>query len=299
MSDFTPRPIRLSVTRRWYQENFIAHRNHHLLSDETRQRILYSAPTGSGKSFMFLDALGSDPFGWGITNRLEIVADMLKKCGEDVSELSTAALVDLAYEYRISTPIRYRNMLKNGEVPFLPWRLYVDEAHHLLADTGKDIQAFLPAVSIAGLTATPFRGTPRGTAEFLAGWDRVVTILDIPTAAEQGIMTIPEITIWPLVDDDEILVVAGEFSATSAGDMGITRNRELCQQIVRTNWVNRSSTDSDMPFMWDKPTIFAVSTREQANDLRQQCEYHVIPTATVTQETSREDRQRIFADCVN
>lgn len=308
MSDFAPMPIKLSVSRRWYQENFIAHRNHHFFNDDNKLRILYTAPTGSGKSFMFLDALGSDPFGWGITNRLEIVAGMLEKCGENVSGLNTNQLVELAWQYRITTPIRYRNALRNGDVPFLPWRLYIDEVHHDQANTFKDIYAFLPAVSVCGLTATPFRGTARSTAEFMQSWDKIVHIIDIPTAAKEKVIEIPEIEIWPLVDDDEIEISNGEFSTTNASNLNVTRSAELVQRILNANWLDthyqdvirgHNEHDSIEVPHWDKPTIFAVSSREQALDLRDRCNAANIPVTVINQESSRYQRQQAFKECVS
>ena len=140
-ASFTSRQIPPTANRRFYQQAFLEHLWSIVHEDQTSLKLLYSAPTGTGKSYMFLDALGSDPYGWGITNRLEIIAGMLEKCGEDVKNLSTNRLVELAFEYRISTPVRFRNMLAKGELPFLPWRLYIDEVHHFNADTYQDIMA--------------------------------------------------------------------------------------------------------------------------------------------------------------
>ena len=122
---FTPKTINLShFTLRVHQTAFLDHVLPRIFSDETGKKYLYSSPTGSGKSLMFLSAVARDPYAWGITPRIEIISDMLTKCGEDVTGMNTEAIVDLALQYRITTPIRMRNMLAKGTFPVEPRQIW-------------------------------------------------------------------------------------------------------------------------------------------------------------------------------
>lgn len=311
---FTPKTIDLShFTLRVHQTAFLDHVLPRIFSDETGKKYLYSSPTGSGKSLMFLSVVARDPFAWGITPRIEIIADMLAKCGEDVKGMNTEAIVDLALQYRITTPIRMRNMLAKGTFPVEPrhvWRLIVDESHHFISSSYQEILAYIPWVTVVGLTATPFRGTPKGTAEFLALWDEYTPIMNIPQAAELGFISVPNFEIWPLVDDDLITVVNGEFSAAASADATASRYTELVQRINsagmsiytgRVSYAENPETGEIAELVhrrWDVPTLFAVSTTEQANTLAEYLEYVSLPATAITQSTSRSERAEAFAACL-
>lgn len=296
---FNVRQIDLSTfTLRVHQEAFIHHVMPLMQSDETGKKYLYSSPTGSGKSLMFLSAIARDPFAWGITPRIEIIRDMLVKCGHERSEiddLSIEAVVDLALEYRVTTPIRMRNMLAKGTFPVEPqqvWRLMVDEAHHFPAETYQQIIGYIPWVTVVGLTATPFRGTPKSTADFLKMWDGYFPIMNIPQAAQLGFITVPEFAIWPLVDDDQIQIVNGEFRTESAVEATQSRYAELVARIAACRMIQPAGT-------WDIPTLFAVSSTEQANTLAEYLRNAGMPSEAVTQNTTPADRSRIFRECLN
>lgn len=303
---FTSKTIDLShFTLRVHQTAFLDHVLPRIFADETGKKYLYSSPTGSGKSLMFLSVVARDPFAWGITPRIEIIADMLVKCGEDVKGLNTEAIVDLALQYRITTPIRMRNMLAKGTFPVEPrqvWRLIVDEAHHFPASTYQELLAYIPWVTVVGLTATPFRGTPKGTAEFLDMWDEYTPIMNIPQAAELGFISVPEFEIWPLVDDDLITVVNGEFSAAASADATASRYTELVQRIESANMVRQVGymlvNDDRDRFAWNVPTLFAVSTTEQANTLAEYLNSADMPATAITQGTTRTERSLAFAACL-
>lgn len=312
MSNFTPKTINLShFTLRVHQQAFLDHVLPRIFADETEKKYLYSSPTGSGKSLMFLSVVARDPYAWGITPRIEIIADMLTKCGEDVTGMNTEAIVDLALQYRITTPIRMRNMLAKGTFPVEPrqiWRLIVDEAHHFISSSYQEILAYIPWVTVVGLTATPFRGTPKGTKEFLDMWDEYTPIMNIPQAAELGFISVPNFEIWPLVDDDLITVVNGEFSAAASADATASRYTELVQRIESAGMVRHQQVGDynslgeligDQQYSnWNVPTLFAVSTTEQAHQLAEYLWSANMPATAITQTANREERAEAFAACL-
>jgi superfamily II DNA or RNA helicase len=90
---------------------------------------------------------------------------------------------------RIVTPIRLRNRLLRGEGP-VPERLLIDEAHHDTASTWQQIHMCCQAPAV-GFTATPFRGTPRGTAAFREQWGEPVWVLTLREAIARGALVLP------------------------------------------------------------------------------------------------------------
>ena len=181
------------------------------------------------------------------------------------------------------------NIEVEGEHTYFANGVVVHNCHHSIADTYQDITAFLPGRTIFGLTATPYRGTPRSTKDFYDLWNNEVTwIITLQKAAQRGIISVPKVEIWPLIDDDLIKVVNGEFQTESIGD--VTRPHlkvvaERCRQFL---------TDSG----WDMPTLFAVPSTDLVVDLVDRLNEAGCPAVGVTQKTTRVVRNKAFADCI-
>lgn len=295
----------LTFTPHDYQELFLADAMAWVASSPSPGAgKLYSSPTGTGKSVMELMALAALPASLIITPKLEIVAGMLQKLGYPSEQLAVSAdkLADTALAERIITPIRARNLLARGEFPFAPEVLVVDEAHHDLAETYALIEAYLPHCIRIGLTATPFRGTPRGTADYLKRWgDEVTQVLTLPQAAVRGLFAVPSVEVWPLVDDDRIEVANGEFkgvAATSAVRSTLGALVEQCRTFMMCldSGYFQEVGNPDAP--WDKPTLFAVPTTDNVRDLAERLNAAGLPAAGVTQDTPRKERETLFARCV-
>src|SRR5262249_34952874 len=132
-------------------------------------RRCYAAPTGSGKSVIELAVLDALPWALLVTPRLEILAGMLQKKGVATGGLSEQALADAGLAHRITTPVRLRNRMRDGRFALQPDALLVDEVHHANALSYQELR-LLAGCPLLGWTASPYRGTPRSTAEFLAFW---------------------------------------------------------------------------------------------------------------------------------
>jgi len=264
---------------------------------------LYSSPTGTGKSIIQLTALDEIEDSILITPRLEIIAGMMEKVGERVDGLNDTELVNLSWKrYGIITPIRLRNILARGEMPFMPSVLLIDECHHDTARTYKDITMYLNGCPKVGLTATPYRGTPKGTKEFLSQWGDTINVVMqladttaddgsiIKGAVSRGFYQIPDTTIWPLLDDDMIDVANGEFKVST-----VESKLEDSYDIIVSNC---------KPFycqkmrVWDKPTIFSLPGQKAVNELHARFKRAGINTVVVTQDTKRVDRINAFTDVV-
>lgn len=250
---------------------------------------LFKSPTGTGKSFMILMIMEAVPDAIAVTPRVEIIADFLGKLGYDTEDLSDEQFLRIADSYGLFTPIRLRNLLAKGELPFLPSLLIVDECHHDLADSYQDIVMYLNGVPKVGVTATPYRGTPRDTARFLEQWGNVVhEVLTLPEACEQGYCSFPDATIWPLVDDDIIEVSNGEIKASAADKIITDRLDALVDRVKKAGFYCKRSK------CWDRATMFAFNTRNLVHAFVQRMQKEGIPVAAITDATPRKDRTAIF-----
>ena len=264
---------------RIYQELFVEHARSVLLAGGSR---LYTSPTGTGKSVMEIAlqdrllAEGANP--WLITPRLEIIEGILEKRGLETKELSEARLVDLAIQYRTSTPIRFRNALLAGEI-LPPSHLIIDEGHHTLATTYQEILCLCGGCPAVLVTATGYRGTPAGTADLRRQWGEPIEVLSLPEAVENGWLSFPTVRLEPLLDDDQVEISNGEFVVSQlehAVADTFDRVVELCPA-------------------WDRPTMFALPGRESARLLHERFGGR---TVYVDGDTSREDRRDAFRACV-
>jgi hypothetical protein len=268
-----------------YQQLLVADACEFLATAPPGARRLYAAPTGTGKSWVELEILCRFPRAWLVTPRLEIVAGMITKLGL-APPSSLDALVDLAWSHRITTPIRLRNEMLAGTGPEIE-ALIVDESHHHTAATYQqiDLMAAVPAV---GFTATPFRGTPKGTAAFLRQWGEPVWGISYPEAVARGVLAMPECRTVPLVDDDVVAVQNGEFVVQSLQDA--TQSRLDHAVSLCSGWCNKGC--------WDRPTMAALPAVATALDFTNRLLAAGLPAVCVTGDTPHGQRFGLFTACL-
>lgn len=291
-----PKPIKLSekFQPHFYQSNFLEHARQSIESSPSSWN-LYSSPTGTGKSVMQLLLMSTEPDGVLITPRVEIINGMLDKCGYNTSEWSEQQTVQVAAEHGIYTPIRLRNLLARGELSFLPRYLIVDECHHDMAQSYQDIAMYLNGPTKIGLTATPFRGTPKQTRTFHAQWnDTINTVLSVRQAIEYGFCAMPDPIVWNLLDDDKLKIVAGEFDNKQTNEALMDVMGEIVKRSSTFLTTNRGKQPA-----WDRPTMFSLPSVDTALQLKNAFDIKGIPTQVITGATPYFKRQRYFEQCVN
>jgi superfamily II DNA or RNA helicase len=269
-----------------YQEVAVADAEAFLRNAAPGDRRPYAGPTGSGKGVIEAELLRR--FGRDcliITPRVEIIRGLLDKLGHEVAALSEAEAIALADAEGIVTPIRLRNQLAACISHHRPRYLILDECHHHNAATYAEIDAMLGGVPTVGYTATPYRGTPRGTADFLERWGDVWWILTEQQAAQRGVVAVPDCRVVPLVDDDEIETSNGEIQVTRAG-AAITSRLDAVIEMCRPLVIDRK---------WDRPTMFAFPTVESAADAAGRLNAAGLPAVLVVGRTPGDQRQAAFA----
>lgn len=238
---------------------------------------LYAAPTGCGKSIVQLGVQSLVDDTWIITPREEIAFGMLDKLGApDGAEMM---------DFHISTPIRLRNRLLEGAIRH-PGHLIYDEGHHHNAETYQQLDLLTGLAPSIAYTATPYRGTPRGTREFLERWGEPLWLIDYAEAESMGYITMPTFETLPLVDDDIVDVRGGEFDITSIDGATVDRLGDIAERARM--WYSDK---------WDKPTIFALPSSGCCTRLQQELARRGMPAAIVSAETR--GRQDIFQAVVS
>ena len=272
-----------------YQLDFLSTAKR-LICDEPDKWHLFSAPTGTGKSICELLLHDDTSNSVLVTPRIEIIRDMLEKSGIECETLND--IVSTGVEYGIHTPIRLRNTLAKGLINYQPGLVILDEAQHDLAETWQDLIMYLNYCPKVGLTATPYRGSPKQTAKFRQQWNnKVHQIISLKDAVKDGFISIPAPTIWPLVDDDVISVSNNEFQSKAANLLIFDRIKDV---------VSRCKQFWDKYFhLWDRPTMFAVSTSELVVKLVTELNLAGLPAVAVTQASTRKQRQEAFEKVVS
>jgi hypothetical protein len=257
-----------------YQNIAVAHAVEFLQNATPGQRQLYAAPTGSGKSVVELlvqRALG--PTCYIISPREEIIYGMLEKLEKTDVDPESIGLF---------TPIRLRNLLLKGEVRH-PTHIILDETHHESAETWQQLDLLSGLAPAVGYTATPFRGSPKSTRDFLERWGEPIWLLTYQEACANKIISNPSFEMLPLVDDDIIDVQGGDFSITSIDSATVDRLGDMAEHARK--WYNTT---------WDRPTIFALPSSNACVRLQQEMLKRGLPCAVVSANTSKSERRPIF-----
>ena len=254
----------------------IDHAVEFLRTAQPGQRQAYAAPTGVGKSVVELGVREAFPDLWIVTPREEIIDGLLDKLG---------CAGDDPERHRICTPVKLRNRLLAGE--FRPSHLLFDEAHHHNAETWQQIDLLTGLAPSVAYTATPYRGTPKGTREWLERWGEPIWLISFEEAVAEGYISMPTFEILPLVDDDEVTVSSsGEFDVVSLDAATVDRLGDMADYT--RCWYSEK---------WDRSTVFAMPSTATCVRLQQEMARRGLPTAVISSGTPREERKLIFAAC--
>jgi hypothetical protein len=274
---------------REYQGVAVDHAADFLRNAKPSDKRLYTSPTGTGKSFMEQALLARCPGMYLVTPKVEILAGMLEKLGIFGTPLSRVPAV--AAKHRMYTPVKLLHMLAKGTLR-QPDCLLIDEAHHAEATTYKELDALAATCPAVGFTATGFRGTPKGTAALRESWGEPVPIITFAEAAAAGYLSVPTCRVVPLIDDDKIEVLNGEFVITQIDEF-------LGQNTILDQLVALVRTFRGLDDRYDRPTMLAVSSTETAKTVCSRLNAAGCPAGDVTASTPSRERERAFEGCVD
>ena len=134
------------------------------------QSVMVQMPTGTGKTVLLTEVVKNEkgkvknPCVWIVVHRRELVEQIRETLETMTSSFSTSgtALSLLSDNSRIKVmSIQWlsRHYQEMEEIPSL---IVIDEAHHAVAKTYKEVMDAFPKAKKLGLTATPCRLTRRG-----------------------------------------------------------------------------------------------------------------------------------------
>ena len=247
------------------------------------KRILFAAPTGSGKTKAMEEVRRILPGNSLLVSpTMSILRGFYREATGEEPPAKEPVFRDACWELGMATPLWLRNRLDTGEVLTDDVEFIVlDEAHHGTADTYQLIEAYNPQARWIGFTATPYRGTPSQTAELLRQWGPAHVLLSYPEANGPYI-TLPDCYVVPLVDDDNIKVIKGKFAdaaVTRATEDAMASLLDLIDEVRVRNF---------------GPTMLAVPTREILWDLVSKRKFLV----GIDANTKFADRVQAFEDVV-
>lgn len=229
------------------------------------KRLLIASPTGTGKSMMQLAVQAQLKDCWIVSPAIEVIDGYMRKLGRPDDD---------PFACCITTPIVLRNRLVSGALPADRVRyLLLDEAHHHNASVWQELD-LLTDVPAVGWSATPYRGTPRGTAVFRGTWGEPYWAISYPDAAKQGYITMPKCRVVPLVDDDKVEIKAGQFVVSQVA-------HETSSRLDAIMALGRE-------YIGQTPVFFAFPTRELCIAAQKAADY---PTVIVAADTPRDERQ--------
>lgn len=248
--------------------------------------LLLSSPTGTGKSYVLSDIrrrLKLDPHEvYLIAPNDDILAGFAAKAGISIPDGTDPKRILEPLGYY--TPMRLRNLLLAGDIP-QPDFLLIDESHHAEAETYKLLDELSNRCPRIGITATPYRGTPKSTAEFLKAWGDPVQLITIPEACASGYMTFPRIEVVPLLDDDILEVVNGEFRVSNTEEQ-LTNCLGRAMAVVTPHFGKR-------PMMMAMPSVYSARLyTEELNRIG-------LTSVCVTGESSARERKEAFDSCIS
>lgn len=265
-----------------FQDDFIAHAKNWFFENQKRgSRVLYSSPTGSGKSVMQL-RLREFCKPVIVTNRAETAKGYLDKLGYD-TRLNMNEIRRLCESENIYTPIRLLNCINNGLDISNFDMLVIDEAHHSSADTYQRIYQYSNSLPLLGMTATPYMGNPKRTLEFLEFWGGGFhQILSLKQAMDTEVLATPTLLLEPLVDDDTIKVDGSDFVVSSMRSHCSSKADSIvdvvCEHMRRATM----------------PSMLTVPSRENLKQMELLFKDRNIEVGCVTADTPSDERQKIF-----
>ena len=155
--------------------------------------VMLQMPTGTGKTRLFV-SIAKDLKNWGDKNKQDVKILFLVHRKELIDQISNnLSKYKMSHGFIVSKNEEQQHMhVQVGSVPTLNRRLdkwgnnnfdviIVDEAHHVLASSYRNILNEYPNAKVLGVTATPYRLSKEG---FTSVFDKLIVSQSIPQFIE-------------------------------------------------------------------------------------------------------------------
>ena len=212
------------------------------------QSVMVQMPTGTGKTVLLAEQVKREerrvknPCVWIVVHRRELIEqiketlDTMLSSSSSTSGTTPSLLLDDSRIKVMSIQWLSRHHQEMEEIPSL---IVIDEAHHAVAKTYKEVMDAYPEVKKLGLTATPCRLTRRGFTDLfdvlLQSWSAKKFIADGWLSLYDYMSIRENSEDWRLVNSLKKRGVDGDFSLREMSEkMNVQPSIErLCDTVIR------------------------------------------------------------------
>ena len=283
---------------REYQTHFVKECTDALIWNDNSLAV---APTGSGKTIM-LSAVIQNLYeelqpgfkACVLAHRKELTEQNLDKFQKINPHITTslvnAEVKDWSGEVTFAMVQTLANKRTLASIPYLDL-LVIDETHHVVAKSYEKIikQARMvnPNVRLFGVTATPNRGDKCNLGNIFDNCAEQIFLLDL---IEDGYLVEPKTFVVDVVQKE-----LGELKVTKTGDYS---ESEVAAILDKTPILN------EVVFVWkekagDRKTVVFCSTIEHARHVTAMFLNYSIPTAMITSDMSKDDREEVLRKMIS
>ena len=212
------------------------------------QSVMVQMPTGTGKTVLLAEQVKREerrvknPCVWIVVHRRELVEqiketfDTMLNSYSSTPDTTTSLLLDDSRIKVMSIQWLSRHYQEMEEIPSL---IVIDEAHHAVAKTYKEVMDAYPEAKKLGLTATPCRLTRRGFTDLfdvlLQSWSAKKFIADGWLSLYDYMSIREDSEDWRLVNSLKKRGADGDFSLREMSEkMNVQPSIErLCDTVIR------------------------------------------------------------------
>ena len=266
---------------------------------QRHRSVMLQMPTGTGKTRVFV-SIAKDLHNWGAKNKRAVRVLILahrKELIEQISE-NVGLKYGLAHGLIISQNVEQRKYpFQVGSVPTLNRRLFkwsdndfdviiIDEAHHVKAQSYRNILKEYPRAKILGVTATPYRLNGAG---FRPEFDDLIVSPSVSQFIKAGYLS--DYEYYSIRPESHLQADIDNMAVNMDGDyLDSAMSAVMDKDEIRANIVN-----SYLRIANGKKGIVYTVNKEHSKHLKERFNSEGIKAEIVDSDTPREERDKIVA----
>ena len=259
------------------------------------QSVMVQMPTGTGKTVLLAEQVKREerrvknPCVWIVVHRRELVEqiketlDTMLNSYSSTPDTTTSLLSDDSRIKVMSIQWLSRHYQEMEEIPSL---IVIDEAHHAVAKTYKEVMDAFPEAKKLGLTATPCRLTRRGFTDLfdvlLQSWSAKKFIADGWLSLYDYMSIREDSEDWRLVNSLKKRGADGDFSL-----------REMSEKLNVQPSIERLC-DTILRYAPNKKGIVYAIDIKHAEHIAEYYREHGLNAVAISSKTPAEERKRII-----
>ena len=266
---------------------------------KNHRSVMLQMPTGTGKTRVFV-SIAKDLHNWGGKNKRAVRVLILahrKELIEQISE-NVGLKYGLAHGLIISQSVEQRKYpFQVGSVPTLNRRLFkwaakdfdviiIDEAHHVKAQSYRNILKEYPNAKILGVTATPYRLNGAG---FRPEFDDLIVSPSISEFIKRGYLS--DYEYYSIRPESHLQADIDSMAVNMDGDyLDSAMSAVMDKDEIRANIVN-----SYLKIAKGKKGIVYTVNKEHSRHLKERFCREGVKAEVVDSDTPKEERDKIVS----